>query len=153
MRNTAQRPVEIVRKRVDDGAQRRRVSDRKSARRGAAQAALMASDSAMLRWLDMAVRYHSTRYADAVVAFKTVAGPGEVDGLPALYVWEVCRSHEPSGVGWAFIVWDVSGLGVRFLECASEADAMRLYDLPVADGLAAVAQAPGVRMRPGLRAA
>lgn len=153
MENTAQRAVEITCKRVDDGAQRRRVSGGKSARGGDGQAALIASDSAMLRWLDMAVRYHSARYLDEIVAFKTVAGPGVVDGLPALYVWEVARTQEADGMRWAFIVWDVSGLGVRFLECAGEADAMRLYDLPLTDGLAAVAHAPGVRMRPGLRAA
>ena len=113
------------------------------------QAAAHSSDDAMRRWLGLAVRYHSARYRDQIVAFKTMVGPGDVDGLPTLYVWEVLRSREPGGFGWVFTVWDVSSCGVRFLDCASEEEALRLYGLPVATGLAAVAHAPGVRLRPG----
>lgn len=105
------------------------------------------SDHAMLRWLNVAVRYHSVRHADVIVAFKTVAGPDVVDGLPALYVWEVAHCREPEGMRWAFIVWDVSGSGVRFRDCADRDEAMALYALPTEQGIAAVHGCPGVYLR------
>lgn len=149
MKNTAQMAGRLVRRRIRGKHPRRRVSSAVNWALDAQPDAPPASThDAMLRWLDLAVRYHSARYLDQIVAFRTVAGPGGVDGLPALYVWELTRSREPSGIGWVFTVWDVSGHGVRFLDCASEEEALRLYSLPLAEGLAAVVHAPGVRLRP-----
>lgn len=154
MRNTAQKAMVTVRRRIQGTPARRRGSEgsgRTAGPRG--EVAASSSEGAMQRWLGIAVRYHSARYLDQIVAFKTLAGPVGVDGLPALYVWEVTRSREPGGFGWVFTVWDVSGCGVRFLNCGSEGEAMRLYGLPVGEGLAAVAHAPGVRLHPGLSTA
>ena len=148
MRNTAQKALSTVRGRIQDTPARRRgTRGSRLMAEPSGTAAAHSSDDAMRRWLGLAVGYHSARYLDQIVAFKTVAGPGGVDGLPALYVWEVAHCREPDGMRWAFIVWDVSGGGVRFRDCADRDEAMALYALPTERGIAAVQGCPGVYLR------
>lgn len=106
------------------------------------------NERAMLFWLDMAARYHTDPVRDVLVALKTVEGPAHDDRrLATLYVWEVAWHRERDGRKWRFIVWDVSGYGVRFLDCADRQEAMALYNLPVEQGIAAVQNALGVYLR------
>lgn len=110
------------------------------------------NERAMLFWLDTTARYHTDPVRDVLVAFKTVEEPASDDaGLSTLYVWEVAWRRERDGIKWEFIVWDVSGYGVRFLDCASRDEAMALYNLPVEQGIAAVQHAPGVYLRADCR--
>ena len=56
--------------------------------------------------------------------------------------------REQDGIKWHFIVWDVSGYGVRFHPCASREEAMALFAQPVACGLASIRNSSGVYLRP-----
>lgn len=110
--------------------------------------AAMPDERAMLFWLDTAARYHTDPVRDVIVALKTVEFPaGDGASASALYVWEVAWSRGADCIKWQFIVWDVSGYGVRFLDCADRDEAMVLYNLPVERGIAAVPHAPGVYLR------
>lgn len=148
MKNTAQKAGGPMYKRIGGEQTRRRLSRAAGSGFDAqSDTSPKSSDHAMLRWLNLAVRYHSARHADVIVAFKTVAGPDVADGLPALYVWEVAHCCQPKGMQWAFIVWDVTGFGVRFRDCADRDEAMALYALPTEQGIAAVQVSPGVYLR------
>lgn len=106
------------------------------------------NERGLLFWLDWAARYHTDPVRDIIVALKTVEHlPSGDRAAPSLYVWEVAWYRRCDGIKWQFIVWDVSGYGVRFLDCASKAEAMALYALPVEEGIAAVRSAPGVYWR------
>lgn len=112
------------------------------------------NERAMLFWLDTAARYHTDPVRDVIVALKTVEAPAShADAPSALYVWEVAWCRGPDGIKWQFIVWDVSGYGVRFHDCASRDEAMALYALPVAEGIAATQRSPGVYLRSDCRPA
>jgi hypothetical protein len=115
-------------------------------------AAANRTERAMLFWLETATRYHTDPAHDVVVALKTIEGvASDGEDIQALYVWEVAWCRERDGIKWRFIVWDVSGYGVRFRDCASRDEAMRLYSLPVEQGLAAAQHSPGVYLRPGFQ--
>jgi hypothetical protein len=112
--------------------------------------AATANERAMLFWLDTAARFHTDPVRDVIVALRTVEQPAPRPGeAPLLYVWEVAWHRDSEGIKWLFIVWDVSGYGVRFHPCASRADAMTLFEQPVVGGLAATAS--GVFLRPDFR--
>ena len=107
------------------------------------------NERALLFWLDTAAHFHTDPVRDVIVALRTVEQPAtKQDEPPLLYVWEVAWHRDPDGIKWLFIVWDVSGYGVRFHPCANRAEAMSLFEQPVAGGLAAVHQATGVYLRP-----
>ncbi len=112
--------------------------------------AATANERAMLFWLDTAARFHTDPVQDVIVALRTVEQPAPRPGEgPLLYVWEVAWHRDPDGIKWLFIVWDVSGYGVRFHPCASRAEAMTLFEQSVVGGLAATAS--GVFLRPDFR--
>jgi hypothetical protein len=162
MRNTAQASIKISRSR------------RRSRRRGVylpqkmAQSATMENpqlasrpwladidsaatpnERALLFWLDAAARFHTDPVRDVMVAIKTVEYPAAQPGKAAhLYVWEVAWYREQDAIKWHFIVWDVSGYGVRFHPCVSREEAMALFAQPVAGVLASVRNSTGVYLRP-----
>ena len=108
------------------------------------------NERALLFWLDSAARFHTDPVRDVMVAIKTVEYPAAQPGKAAhLYVWEVAWYREQDAIKWHFIVWDVSGYGVRFHPCANREEAMTLFAQPVACGLASVRNSPGVYLRPG----
>lgn len=111
------------------------------------------NERAMLFWLDTAARFHTDPVRDVIVALRTVEQPATRPGeAPLLYVWEVAWHRDPEGIKWLFIVWDVSGYGVRFHPCASRAEAMTLFEQPVVGALAAIAStAIGVFLRPDVQ--
>ncbi len=107
------------------------------------------NERALLFWLDAAARFHTDPVRDVMVAIKTVEHPATQPGKAAhLYVWEVAWYREQDGIKWHFIVWDVSGYGVRFHPCASREEAMALFAQPVACGLASIRNSSGVYLRP-----
>jgi len=108
--------------------------------------AATANERAMLFWLDTAARFHTDPVRDVIVALRSVEQPATRPGeAPLLYVWEVAWHRDPEGIKWLFIVWDVSGYGVRFHPCASRAEAMTLFEQPVVGGLAVTASAAFLR--------
>ena len=70
---------------------------------------------------------------------------GEVGRTVRLNVQEVAWRRERKAIKWRFMVWDVCGHGVRFLDCTNRAEAMDV--LPVEQGMAAVQHTPGVYHR------
>lgn len=110
------------------------------------------ADPAVTHWLDTFHRYHTDPVRDVIAALKTVEVPAShADEPSTLYVWEVAWCCERDNINWKFIVWDVPGYGVRFLECQGQSEAMALYNLPTEQGIAAVQHAPGVYLRAAAR--
>lgn len=117
-------------------------------RRDRRRASFPPSEQAMLCWIEAAARFHTDPAHHAIVALKTVELPTSDDSTaPALYVWEVAWCEVRNAIQWEFVVWDVSGYGVRFRDCASREEAMALYRLPPEQGIAEVNGTPGVHLR------
>lgn len=113
----------------------------------------LSTDRSMCYWRDVFRRYHSGRGAPLPHALKFVDAPAEgIKGdagqiASGRYACEVALCRETTTERWLLIVWEIDVPGMRFCECASQQEAMALYDRPDA----VTVPTCGVRLRPDAR--
>lgn len=108
------------------------------------------TDPAVAYWLDTFHHYHTdgSLYLPCMLKLVEVrGGESSGDAQPGRYACEVALSSDARGQRWMFIVWDIDVPSMRFCQCASQQEAMALYDRPDA----VTVPTCGVRLRPDAR--